>query len=269
MAADAAALPAPRDALKPASADGRGIGITLSVLVHIGLLIALTLGVRWHTQAPEATQAELWAAVPRIAPPTPPVPAPQPQPEPERKEQVEEVDREAQIAIEKTEERKRQAKRAEEAAQKAAAEKAKQEKKAKEQAAAEKREAEAEAAKLAALRQQNLKRFQSQLESLGAPSPTPNPSQATGPSAEYAGRIVARVRPNIVFPTELPGNPTAEVEVQVAKDGTIVDRRLVKSSGNPGWDEAVLRAITKTGVLPRDVDGSVPPVMVIRFRPHD
>ena len=35
------------------------------------------------------------------------------------------------------------------------------------------------------------------------------------------------------------------------------------------WDDAVLRAIDKTEVLPRDVDGRVPSSMTIDFRPYD
>jgi colicin import membrane protein len=35
------------------------------------------------------------------------------------------------------------------------------------------------------------------------------------------------------------------------------------------WDETVLRAIDRTEVLPRDVDGRVPSTMVIAFRPKD
>ena len=57
--------------------------------------------------------------------------------------------------------------------------------------------------------------------------------------------------------------------LKVAPDGTIIGRRLLKSSGVPAWDEAVLRAIDKTEVLPRDTDGRVPPSLEISFRPRD
>jgi colicin import membrane protein len=59
------------------------------------------------------------------------------------------------------------------------------------------------------------------------------------------------------------------VEVKCSPDGTIVDRKLLKSSGNKGWDEAVLKALDKTEKLPRDTDGRVPSPMVITFRPRD
>ena len=61
----------------------------------------------------------------------------------------------------------------------------------------------------------------------------------------------------------------AEVEVRTAPDGTITSRKQTTPSGVKSWDEAVLRAIDKTGKLPRDVDGRVPSSLEIRFRPKD
>jgi len=54
-----------------------------------------------------------------------------------------------------------------------------------------------------------------------------------------------------------------------APDGTIIDKTLRESSGSKTWDEAVLRAIDRTGILPRDVDGRVRTPIVIGFRPND
>ena len=93
--------------------------------------------------------------------------------------------------------------------------------------------------------------------------------KASGPSGSYGGRVSAIVKPNIVFTENPQDNPTALVEVRAAPDGTIVARKLVKSSGNKAWDEAVLKAIDKTAVLPRDIDGTVPPVLEINFRRRD
>ncbi|MFM2036918.1 MAG: putative tolA protein, partial [Pseudomonadota bacterium] len=67
----------------------------------------------------------------------------------------------------------------------------------------------------------------------------------------------------------IPGNPAAEVQIRVAPNGLIVGRRLTKSSGSAAWDEAVLRAIDKTEMLPRDVDGSVVPDFPMTLRPRD
>ena len=62
---------------------------------------------------------------------------------------------------------------------------------------------------------------------------------------------------------QISGNPVAEVEVTAAFDGSITARKLIKSSGVKAWDDAVLRAIDKMESLPRDIDGWVPPLLVI------
>jgi len=72
-----------------------------------------------------------------------------------------------------------------------------------------------------------------------------------------------------VFTDQPTGNPLAEVELRLAPDGTILSQKLVTSSGLKEWDDAVQRAIDRTQVLPRDVDGTVPSRMVIAFRPRD
>ena len=90
-----------------------------------------------------------------------------------------------------------------------------------------------------------------------------------GPSASYGGKVRAKVKPNIVFTEDITGNPSAEVEVRTALDGTVMSQRLVKSSGNKAWDDAVVKAIIRTEVMPRDADGRVPTPMILEFRPKD
>ena len=65
----------------------------------------------------------------------------------------------------------------------------------------------------------------------------------------------------------VPPTLLASVELRVAPDGTITARRLVKSSGNAVWDEAVLRAIDRTETLPKDENGRVQSPMIIDFKP--
>lgn len=87
----------------------------------------------------------------------------------------------------------------------------------------------------------------------------------------YATKVRARILPNLVFPSNLrniQGNPDVTVEVRTASDGTITNRHILKSSGVPSWDSAVLRAIDKTQTLPRDVDGRVPSPILIDFMPY-
>jgi colicin import membrane protein len=118
-------------------------------------------------------------------------------------------------------------------------------------------------------RAENLRRIQGMAGASGEAGSTGTAKQSSGPSASYAGRIVAAVRPNVVFTDTVPGNPIADVEVRTLPDGTVAARRIVKSSGVPSWDEAVLKAIDKTVKLPRDEDGRVPGTLIIGFRLRD
>jgi colicin import membrane protein len=287
------------DNLMPQRTEGIGKGTALALLVHVGLIIALAFGVAWRSQTPAGVSAELWAAVPQVAAPppapepkpvpTPTPPQPQPQPKPEEPPRPTQAQIDAQIAIEKEKaerkqrelreqqqreqqrkEQERLAKLEREKAERIEREKAE---KAEKLAAQKQRELEAkrqkeEEARQAKLREDNLKRMLSQAGT-GPEGSTGTAPRDAGPSASYAGRIIARVKPNIVLTSEVPGNPVAAVEVRCAPDGTIVGRRLVKSSGNKEWDDAVLRALDRTEILPRDTDGRVPTPMMLEFRPRD
>lgn len=262
---------------RPPSPDARGRGFALALLVHAALIVALAFGVHWRSSEPAGVEAELWSALPQTAArqvePVAPLkvePAPLPKVEPPPPPKVVEPPQptEAEIALEKQrkEQQERERREREEALQReealrreqAEAEKKRlqQEKLAAEQR--ERREAEALAQRLAKQREQNLEKMMAQAG---------NAAQSAGPSSSYPGRIVARVKPNIVFGDEIVGNPVAVVEVNAAADGTITSRRLVKSSGVKAWDDAVLRAIDRTETLPRDVDGRVPSPITIDFRP--
>ena len=184
-------------------------------------------------------------------------------------EEREEREREKKLeARKKQEEAKREQLAKEHAAQerKEREEQAKAAKAAK--AAKEKAKEQADAKRLAADREKNLQHLRD-LAGKGAPNAPGDAERSSGPSSSYAGRIAARIKPNIVFTDVTSGNPAALVEIRVAPDGTIVGKRLLESSGVRSWDDAVLRAIDKTEVLPRDTDGRVVPRFQIRFRPRD
>ena len=132
-------------------------------------------------------------------------------------------------------------------------------------AAAEKADAKA----LAALRNDQMKRIAGLAGATGGANATGSALQSSGPSAGYGGKVVAKVKPNIVFPDDFDGNPKAEVEIRLSPDGTILSSKLVKPSGNKAWDDAVLKAIDKTQTMPRDTDGRVPSSMIIGFKPRD
>jgi colicin import membrane protein len=261
------------DALRPRRPAGMGRGAMLALLVHAGLVVALAFGVSWRSSEPTGATAELWAAVPEVAAPAavaPPEPKPAqpPPPKVEAPAPPRPDLREAEIALEKAKvekaRREREEREKQEALKKQREEQAKAER-AKAEAAARAEKAEAE--RLARLRDEQLKRIQGQAGATGGPNATGSAARDAGPSASYAGRIVARVKPNIVLTESVPSTLRAEVEVRAAPDGTILGRRLVRSSGNKDWDDAVLRAIDRTEVLPRDVDGRVPSPMVLAFTP--
>lgn len=231
---------------------------------------------------------------PKVEPPPPPTPPPKPvkvvAPEPEPEPKID-----PQIAIEKAkkeEKKKLEQKKAEEAKKKAKAlAKQEAEEEAEEEArlealAKKKRALEAKKAKeakeakeaandakyeasLKAARDANLKRIQGIAGASGAETATGTAKQSTGPSAGYAGRVVARIKPNIVFTEDISTNPTAVIEVRCSSDGRIIGKKLIKSSGIKAWDEAVMRAIDKTEILPKDTDGVVPSAFEISFRPKD
>lgn len=287
----------PRDALRPPSSDNPRLGAALSLVAHSGLIVALTLGVQWRTQEPEGVTAELWAAVPEIA--APPRVEPQPQPEavapppppPTTPPQPTAAERDAEIAIEQARQQKLEKERREVQDQKAREKRQREEKERKEQAQkqadqerlereqadarqrekdkqAQLKQDQAAAAAREKARQDQLKRINEQLGGNGAPSSTGTAARDAGPSASYAGRIIGRVRPNIQLLFEVDGNPTTDVRLTVMPDGTITRSEIVKPSGVKEWDDAVLRAIEKTAVLPRDENGRVPSPMTISFSPR-
>jgi colicin import membrane protein len=226
------------------------------------------------------------APVPAPPPPPPPAVAPSPPPpdpqiaiEQQRRERQarEQQEREARAR----QERERQAReaqerqRAEAAARERAAEQQRQraaerqEREQRQRAEAEARERAAEEARLAQQREETLRRIMGQAGASGSAQSAGTATRDAAPSATYAGRLVAHIKPRIVFTGTLPGNPEAVVEVRTGPAGTVITRRLLTSSGHPEWDEAVLRAIDRAGTLPRDTDGRVPSVIIISFRPLD
>jgi colicin import membrane protein len=293
-----------RLAFAPPKQPGLLRAFALAVLAHLLLVLALMQGLNWKRESQLAVEAELWSALPQEAapreipvpvpaPPPPPPPQPEPraatQPEPpaqrdadialERAKQKRELEKQKQAELEREREQRRkqleaQKKRDDEVArkkleqEKLADAKRKEEDKRKDDE--KKRKQQEQDARLAKQREQqreeNVKRSLA-MAGTGAPGSTGTAAHSSGPSASWGAKVQARVRPNIVFSDDIAGNPKAEVEVRTSPDGTIVGKKLVRSSGVKAWDEAVLRALDKTEALPRDTDGRVPSPVVIEFKP--
>ncbi len=286
------------DPLRPRPPGGMGRGALLALVVHALLVVALAVAVNWRSQTPQTFSAELWSATPQVAAPravestpaTPAPPPPPPAPTPRVATPAPPPAVDPQIAIEKAQQEKERADRlraerekaereAKAEKEKAEREKAEREKAERERQAAakaeaqakreqqEQREKQAEEQRLAKQREDNLRRMMGQAGATGAPGATGTALKDAAPSASYAGKLIARIKPNILLTESVTGDPAADVEVRASPTGTILSRRLVKSSGNKDWDNAVLRAIDRTAELPRDTDGRVPPVLVITFTP--
>ena len=280
----------------------------LAIFAHLLLLVALTWGVNWQrTDKASSFEAELWSSVvqqaapravepppppPAPTPPAPTPPAPKPAPEPPK---VSPATPDVDIALEQEKKRKFIEKQ-KETEEKKLAERDKLEKaelqakkekelKAKEELARRKAAEDAEAKKDA----KDLKEMQQQKQAeaekkrrddvvkhivgmagaSGGSEATGTAQASSGPSASYAGKVRAKVKPNVIFTADIAGNPSAEVEVRTTPDGTIVSHRLIKSSGNKAWDDAVMKAIVRTETMPRDVDQRVPTPMILSFRPEE
>ncbi len=265
-------------------------GFVLAVLAHLMLMAALTWGINWQKDTQiAAVEAELWAAVPQQAAPAPVVAPPvvtappvvRAPPIAEKVAPPPRVVQDPDIAIEREKKRREEVKRhqqerkeleaREKKLQQEEADRREREDQAKLAKEKEKEKArrEQDTKKLASERQKNIDKMLASAAGTGSPSATGNAPRSKGPSATYASRIAARIKPNIVFGESISGNPVAEIVIRVAPDGTIVSAKPLKSSGVKSWDDAVLRAIEKTEKIPRDTDGTVVPEFTISFRPKD
>jgi colicin import membrane protein len=268
--------------------------LALAVLVHAFLLAALTWGVQWKRESVTVmAQAELWSELPQAAAPQLIEVAPEPAPVAAQAPvaaPVPELPSAADIALAQEKLRLKQEEQLELEKQRLAQlnqerlleKKRQQEKRDKERQAAEDRkksdlekqrrqllQAQEEARRIEAQRDKNLQRIAGLAGATGAPAATGKALQSSGLSSSYAGRVSARIKPNIVFTDDIVGNPLADVEVRAAPNGIILSRKLVKPSGVKAWDDAVLKAVDKTEKLPPDTDGQVPGSLIIGFRPKD
>jgi colicin import membrane protein len=276
---------------------GGGRALVFAALVHAALLLFLWIGVTWQSETPVTIEAEVWDPVAREAAPLPEPPKekePEPDPKPVVKEppkpKVEEPPVvKPDIALEKEKKRKeeekkkrledeaKEKKRLEEEKQKLAKlkeEEAKREKekaeKAKKEAAEKKRKQdEADQKLLAKIREDELKRMTGAVGT-GGTGEAPK-SQGGRADGDYVQRIAAKIRSNIAFivPEGLQGNPPVEYEVRLLPDGSVAGIRKLKSSGVPGFDEAVSRAIERSQPYPRDKSGAVPATFIGIHKPKD
>ena len=81
-------------------------------------------------------------------------------------------------------------------------------------------------------------------------------------SSAYTEKIKASVMSNVA---EQPSAGPVTVRIKSRPDGMILKKQLIRSSGDPDWDNAILQGIDKTEKLPTDIDGRTPTTMVVKF----
>jgi colicin import membrane protein len=254
---------------------GAPLSFLLAISVHVALFTILVFGIRWKTK-PEPVMAELWSQlpaveVPRVEPPKPqPVVKPKPEPKPEPKVEPKPAPK-PDIALEQERKRKEaQARKLREEAERKKQEelRAKQEREQRERELAEKRQIEEETRER--LQRELNRELASATPKPGAPTVGPPLLGDPKARAQWADRIRAKIRANIVLPPDLAGNPEAVFDVELLPTGEVLSAKLRKPSGVKLYDEAVERAILKSSPLPLPERREVfEPRLELRFRPKD
>lgn len=231
----------------------------LALGVHVLFVLLLVFGVSWQTEHPAPVMVDLWEAVPAPPPaarPRPPEPAPVPRkPAPPPRPEAEEPPppKAPDIALEKKRAEAERLKKAQTAEEKLRAEAARvaQEKQAAERKRREllrqmeeedvmQRMADEEAATQA--------RVVKQAEARSAASA--RQSELSRVVGQYRDLISAKVRGNTRLPEDLRGNPEVRCAVRLLPTGEVAGVTVTRSSGNPAYDDAVVRAIHKSSPLP-------------------
>ncbi len=259
----------------------------LALGVHGLFVLMLVFGVSWQTQHPDAVMVDLWESLPEPSPPPvrnrplPPVKAPKPEPvvpPPKPVEKEPPPPKAPDIALEKKKAeadrlKKLKAMQADEEKARAKAAKALHEKQQAEQTRqALLREMEEEDLKqrLAADAAANEARLARLTEAQALSKRQAAVASAVG---QYRDQISAKVRGNTRLPDNLKGNPEVRCLVKLLPTGEVLSVRVTKSSGDPAYDDAVVRAIEKSSPLPlpsdRDARAAFVPELSFVHRPKE
>jgi colicin import membrane protein len=249
---------------RPPQHEDWGSGVTISIAAHLALIGALWWGVHWHSSSVQvASSAELWSAVPEAAAPppveTPPPPPPPPKPVVETPPPPPPVEtpRPPDIVTEQIKEKPPKPKPVPPPPPPP--------KPAPPKPAPTPPPPKLDAKALRKLHDENLKRMMGQMN-----APATAVGQAarnSGPSANWGGRVAALIKQHLVYTASMNGLRSPDIEIRLGVDGSILSQKITSSSGNPAFDDAVLRAVIGTQKLPRDTDGTLPTDVILTFNP--
>lgn len=245
MAAAAVALP-PNDPSRLAAG-------VLSAAMHLLLLVALVFGINWQSSQPRSVVVDLWSELPpQVVEAPKPEPVPEIKPEPPKPEikpppkpEPPPAPKKPDIVVEKAAPKKEAPKKPVPIPDLDLS------RQIREQASRELESAQREREKREALSQ-----FK------------PIPASPVRGDPGYADKVIAKIKPLIVVPPDIAGNPEAIVDVTQLPTGEVVDVKMRKKSGNQAYDDAIERAIRKASPLPRPDPPNQPPRQLeLRFRP--
>ncbi len=252
---------------RPTKNESTKRAFSFSLAAHLGLVAFLVIGISWNNSTPSGVEVELWDASQQVETPVVPelktemkeeaadiaIKKKKVEKEPPKKEVVKETPKPPKPTPPKEKEKEKP--------KKAEAPKATAPAETKANAAAEK------------VRADQLARLRAAAGAEGGSGGTSGSGVGGGGNAPpgWTDKVVKKVKPLIVFnPESISGNPAAVVKVNLAPDGAILSTDLITSSGNAGWDRAVLLALTRAESLPKDDNGKIPQREVkLTFKPKD
>jgi colicin import membrane protein len=254
----------------------------LALLVHGIFFSLLYFGFNWHVKTPESVMVEMWDHLPEpehVAQPQPESLPPPPAPEPVAPK-VETppapkapppavvakpaIPQKADIELKETKKKKTapatkpddKTKKLEQEKQKALAAQAEQ---AKQQAKVEEAKQQAKVEEMARERaeEERTARENERTQELKAKIRAEADAAVRSEVDRYRGLIQAKIKRSIVMPPDVADNAVAEFAVTVLPDGSVLTPKLLKSSGNPAYDNAAERAILRAQPLPMPPDTSI------------
>jgi colicin import membrane protein len=250
----------------------------LALSMHALLIVALALSTRWKSSEPAAIEAELWNATPQIAalnkapPPPPPTPVPEvkplPKPEPVVKA-PEEPAPDIALEIKRKEEARKKQEQAQLEEKLTKLERDRLEKEKVDKLALDKKMLQAQKASdqklMDDVRRDNEQRLARATGSADVTASPNNKSSLTaGKGSRFSLVATGKVKDNLNFPEE--DYKPAIAMVTLAPDGTVLDVRFTKPSGNPAQDAAIERAIRRTARFPPENPGEAYRQVELEFK---
>ena len=229
----------------------------LPIAVHGAFFALLYFGFTWQTLSPATMSVELWQSLPdnavvEVAPP--PVEPPPLEPKIEKIVPPTQPEEAVKPEIVMPEKEKPDARLAEQRAAREKAERIAREKA--EQAAREKAEriAREKVEQVAREKAERIAREQAEQAERVAREKAEQAAAIGRVVDEYTGKIVSKIRRNIVMPPDVMDDARVEFSVTLLPGGTVLSAKMSKSSGNAAYDNAVERAILKSQPLPLPSD---------------